>query len=226
MIKCLLIDDEPYARELLSEHIAAFDDVSIIAACKDVKEAAGVLQKHNVDLIFLDVNMPEISGMDFLKSTTNIPSVILTTAYRDYAIDAYEYGVIDYLVKPISFLRFAKAVDRYRKSYHVDRDVSIIIKSGGEMYKILPGQIEYIESSKEYITIICREQQFLIRSSMNNILQQLPPGSFLQIHRSYIIPVSKVIKVTASEVILNRNISLPIGRSFSKDVRNYFKQKL
>lgn len=226
MINCLLIDDEPYALELLEKYIADFKDMCIVSKCRGVQEAIPVLQTEKVDLIFLDVKMPKVTGIDFLTEMNNLPDVILTTAYRDFALQAYDFGVLDYLLKPISFMRFSKAIDRYKeKSAVVEQDemrVPVIFKSGFEYHKVIPADVLYIQSMKEYVSIVCVGNKYLVRSSMAEILLQLPANAFMQVHKSYIVPVNKVVSIAPSELVLNNNVKVPVGRSFAKVVKASF----
>lgn len=152
-----------------------------------------------------------------------MPEVVLTTAYREHALQAYEYGVLDYLLKPISFMRFAKAVERYKEK-HSDDIMSrpVIFKSGFEYHKVAPKDIVYIQSAKEYVYIICTGNRYLVRSTMGDILKQLPYDHFLQVHKSYIVPVLAIRSVAATDVILNNGDKIPLGRSFAKQVRAKF----
>lgn len=226
MINCLLVDDEPYALELLSKYIADFKDMNIVAKCRGVKEAIPILQSEKVDLLFLDVKMPKVTGIEFLQEMPHLPDVILTTAYRDYALQAYEFGVLDYLLKPISFIRFSKAIERYkdkRATILTDGMLRpIVFKSGFEYHKVIPTEILYIQSAKEYVSIVCTNGKYLVRSSMGDILSALPNDDFIQIHKSYIVPTKKIVSVGSAELMLNDNIKLPVGRSFAKAVRASF----
>lgn len=228
MINCLLVDDEPYALELLSKYIADFKNMVVAQKCRSVQEAIPVLQSENIDLIFLDVKMPKVTGMEFLAEMPNLPDVILTTAYRDYALQAYEFGVLDYLLKPISFVRFSKAIERYKEKHSVIDDAMlqpIIFKSGFEYHKVVPADIKYIQSAKEYVSIVCEDKKYLVRSSMSDILLQLPNDNFTQIHKSYIVPIREIVSVSSYELQLHNNVKLPIGRSFVKAVRSMFSSK-
>lgn len=229
MIKCLIVDDEPYAIKLIEKHVNAINDIEVVATCKNIAEAVNVLLSKNVDLMFLDVQMPEITGVEFLENMNVSPSVILTTAYREYAVQAYEFGVLDYLVKPISFMRFAKAIERYRQ-VNIDNNLTdeinlpIVIKSGTDYHRVVPADIVYIKSVREYVTIYCNDLQYLVRSSMNQMLSQLPDGAFVQVHKSYIVPVNSIITVTSTDVVLTDNNKIPLGKAFSDNVRRLFSR--
>ncbi|MEZ5015959.1 MAG: response regulator [Flavipsychrobacter sp.] len=227
MINCIVVDDEPYAIELLSKHIAAYEHINLVSKCRNIREAVSVLQSKQIDLMFLDVRMPDVTGMEFLESVSNRPKVILTTAYREYAIEAYEYGVIDYLLKPISFIRFAKAINRFQENITNAKTTNnllapVVLRSGSDYHKLIPEHIEYIKSAKEYVSIVCKETKLLVRSSMSSILQQLPEAAFIQTHKSYIVPINKIQSISSSEVLLVNGERIPIGRSYLDDVRKVF----
>ncbi len=226
MIRCLIVDDEPFAIELIQKHIEVYENMKVVATCKNVREAINVLQLNSVDLIFLDVRMPDVTGIEFLEHMDSSPKVILTTAYREYAVKAYEYGVLDYLVKPISFLRFAKAMDRYTQLTGSNKEkeilAPIVVKSGSEYHKVMPDEIDYLKSVKEYVAIFCGSNKYLVRSSMAEMIDQLPYGKFIQTHKSYIVPLNKIKSITASEVVLTNNDRVPLGRSFIETVRSKF----
>lgn len=225
MIKCLLIDDEPYALELLAKYIAEYNDMEVVAQCRSIASALPFLQSEQIDLLFLDVKMPKISGIEFLKEAGAIPAVILTTAYREYAVQAFEFGVLDYLLKPVSLLRFTKAVQRYRQQHAGkgnEKIQHVVVKAGFQYHKILLSDIQYIQSVKEYVSIVCDKDKYMVRSSMSDILLQLPDNDFLQIHKSYIVPLSHIRSVSATGVQLNTGVNLPLGRSFAGLVKTAF----
>jgi len=226
MIRCLLIDDEPYARQLLSKYIAEFNDMEVAGSCKSIQDAIPVLQSENIDLLFLDVKMPKVTGVEFLEQAKHLPEVVLTTAYREYAVQAYEFGVLDYLLKPVSFLRFAKAVDRFRQKQInavVDKmNQPVVFKSGFEYHKILPADILYIQSIKEYVSIVCSNGKYFVRSTMSEMLLQLPYSGFIQVHKSYIVANARIASVTSGKVLLEGDIDIPLGRSFARQVRTAF----
>lgn len=225
MIRCLLIDDEPYALELLAKYIAEFADMEVTAQCRSIDAALPVLQSQQIDLIFLDVEMPKMTGIEFLKEMDSVPYVIFTTAYREYAVQAFEFGVLDYLLKPISFLRFTKAVQRYRQQ-QTDKATEnihhIVVKSGFQYHKIQLSDIQYIQSVKEYVAIISSNEKYTVRSSMGEILSQLPDNEFIQVHKSYIVPLSRIRSISTTEVCLSGDVNLPLGRSFAHLVKTAF----
>ncbi len=228
--KCIIIDDEPLAIEVIENHLAKFEDFDIVAKCNNAITAFEIIHKKNIDLIFLDIQMPKITGVDFLKTLKNPPKVIFTTAYRDYAIDAYELDVIDYLLKPISFERFLKAINKY---YEVSgKDLTIYsaqannapipesytyIKADKKLYKVYLKDIIYIEALKDYVKVVCRKKSLVTKHQISSFEEKLPPEIFLRIHRSYIVNISMIEAFNTTEIdILDRQ--LPIGRSYKNQV--------
>lgn len=227
--RCIIVDDEPLAIEVIENHLSKFEDFEIVATCNNAVTAFEILRKKQVDLIFLDIQMPKITGVDFLKSLKHAPKVIFTTAYRDYAIDAYELDVIDYLLKPISFERFLKAINKF---YEVSgRDLTIFnsqestlttdpytyIKADKKMYKVYLKDIIYIEALKDYAKIICEKKSLITKHPISAFEEKLPSDLFIRIHRSYIVSVTKIEAFNSTEIdILDRQ--LPIGRSYKNQV--------
>lgn len=230
-VKCLIIDDEPLAIALIERHLAQFPGFTIAGKCKNVKETVKALLEHRIDLMFLDVHMPEIDGISFLTEKKNLPPVILTTAYREYALHAFELGVIDYLLKPISFLRFTKAIERFH-SFNitvktpdpVEEQKPLLLKTGNELQRVEPGDILYLQSQKDYINIITQNKKIMVRSSMSKILKQLPEGEFIQIHKSYIIPIKRIVSIGTHSVSLG-SIRLPVGQFYRSMLKNQFENK-
>lgn len=225
-IKCLLVDDEPLAISLLQNHISKLDYFEVVGTCPNALKAAEVLRTTAVDLLFLDIKMPQITGIDFLKTLKNPPAVIFTTAYREYALESYELEIIDYLLKPITFDRFFKATDRYlRISGPVNNKVIapaqedfIYIKNGPKFNKINTDAILYIESIKDYIVIHQKEDTKLTaKYKISDIEIELQDKSFLRIHRSFIINVKNITAFTAYDVEIGK-IEIPIGASYKEYV--------
>lgn len=223
-IKCLLVDDEPLAISLLQNHISKLDYFEVVGTCPNALKAAEVLRTTAVDLLFLDIKMPQITGIDFLKTLKNPPAVIFTTAYREYALESYELDIIDYLLKPITFDRFFKATDRYlRISAPVNSKVItplqedfIYIKNGPKFNKINVESILYIESVKDYIVIHQKENvKLTAKYKISDIEIELQDKNFLRIHRSFIINLKNITAFTAYDVEFG-NIEIPIGASYKE----------
>jgi len=225
-IRCIAVDDEPLALRVIESHIEKMQDIELIAKCSNAIDAFAVLKNKKIDLIFLDIQMPELTGLDFLKTLQNPPHVIFTTAYRNYAIDAFDLDVLDYLLKPISFERFLKSINKFynRKkesitnikqnanSYH-DTSSFIYIKKGKSMVKILVNNIIYIESLKDYVKIHTKEQTYLTKQQIKVFEEILPEDKFLRIHKSFIISLNSITSFSPSKIEINQTI-LPIGRTY------------
>jgi DNA-binding LytR/AlgR family response regulator len=224
--KCIIIDDEPIAIKVIQEHLERFENVECIQGFTKAIDAIEILSKKKIDLLFLDINMPGISGIEFLKSLSNPPKVIFTTAYRNFAVDAFDLNAIDYLVKPISFGRFLKAINKFltlektpeteRKEKEQTKDY-IIVKSDKKNYKILFNDILYIESLDNYIKVHTSEFSIICYESLSGIEKALPASDFIRIHRSYIVNYSRVDVFTSSFVeIAGRKFT--IGRNYKECV--------
>lgn len=230
-IKCLVVDDEPLAIRLIEKHIAKIDNLEVVATCNTALKAFEILNLQKIDLMFIDIKMPNITGIEFLKNLKNPPKTILTTAYRDYAIEGYDLGVVDYLLKPITFERFLKAVDKFLsetaksevKSKESVPDDFILVKSGIKNYKINMNDIVYIESLKDYIKInMVGDKNITSKYKIGDIQQELNEDNFLRIHRSFIINTAKITAFTMNEIEVS-NIEIPIGASYKEDVLLYLK---
>ena len=224
--KCIVIDDEPIAVKVIQEHLEKFENINCVKGFTKAIDAIEILNKENIDLLFLDINMPGISGIEFLKSLTNPPKVIFTTAYRNFAVDAFELDAIDYIVKPISFERFLKSINKFLSQIHThietERNIVgskeyIVLKSDKKNYKIKFSDILFIESLDNYIKVITSDLSIICYESLSNIEKLIPVSEFLRIHRSYIINMSKVDVFTSAFVEIG-NRRLTIGRNYKDEV--------
>jgi len=232
--KCIIIDDEPLAIALIEDHVSKFSNLEIVATCQNAIEGFEVLKTYQVDLIFLDIQMPMLTGIEFLKSLNNPPKVIFTTAYREYAIESYELEVVDYLLKPISFDRFFKALNKYfkateTKSVTVPAESKldattrhIYVNMNKKHYKILFEDILYAESLKDYVRIHTLETTIITKEKISDFEQKLP-ACFLRTHRSYIVNTNKITAFTAQDVEVGA-IEIPIGISYKQNVLEVLKQ--
>lgn len=222
--RCLIIDDEPLAIKLIQTHLSRLDSFEVAGECSNAIKAIEFLKKDKIDLMFLDINMPVITGLDFLKSLPNPPSVIITTAYREYAIEGYDLDVIDFLLKPISFERFLKAVNRYclrTRTFAREKAVSpessckkyIYIQDGKNVFKLPYDEVLYFEGYGEYVKVITTSKTYLVRDSLTEFENRLPVDSFLRIHKSYIVNLNKITGFSTIHVLL-KDAELPIGRIY------------
>ncbi len=227
-INCLIVDDEPVAREILELYIAKISQINLIKSCQNAMEAFDVLNSYKIDLILLDINMPEISGLQLAKAITKNSKIIFTTAYREYALDGFDLQAVDYLLKPISFDRFLKAVNKYFeinrhiKSEKKEKEIEIandfiFVRSNRKMVKLNFDSILYIESLSDYIKIFTKNKVLISRETMTNIASKLPEESFLRIHRSYLVSVNKIDKYTNEYIEINHK-AIPLSRTYKETV--------
>jgi len=231
--RCLIIDDEPLAIEAIQMHIEKLESLRLIATCNDAIQAFDILRNHQVDLIFLDIQMPQMTGLDFLRTLKNPPKVIFTTAYRDYAIEAFDLDVVDYLLKPVSFERFMQAVNKYFESTPGDlltgiskepiSDDFFYIKSDRKNVKIHFNEILYIESIKDYVKIVLKNKTVISKIMISQLIEQLPERAFLRIHRSYIIYIPNVEAFSSISVEVPGK-EIPIGRNYKNETLKTLKQ--
>jgi DNA-binding LytR/AlgR family response regulator len=219
--KCVIIDDEPIAIEVIRNHLENISNISVSESFTDPLEATQFLVSHNVDLLFLDIEMPAITGFGLLKSMTKKPQVIITTAHREYAAEAFDFQVLDYLLKPIPFDRFLKAINRFygvvnpASSEKTDQDIRdfIIVKADKKFHKVYTDDILYIESMDDFIRIHTAKSKLDIYDRLVGMEQKLPAGKFLRTHRSFLVNREKIESFSTSEVIIN-DIEIPVGKSF------------
>jgi two-component system LytT family response regulator len=222
-IKCLLVDDEPLAITLMEKHVAQLDFLEVTGTCPNAIKALEILKNTGVDLMFLDIRMPAINGIDFLKMLRNPPKVVITTAYREYALDGYDLDIVDYLLKPITFDRFFKAIERYMRSDNralpaltlpaVAEPLNIYIKSGYRNVRVNTDDILYMESLKDYVKIITAGGAITTKYRISDMENELSEKGFLRIHRSFIVNTKHVSAFTASDVEIGKT-ELPIGESY------------
>lgn len=231
-IKCLIVDDEPLAAKVIESYINRVEVLELSATCSTAVEAFNHLNSSKIDLIFLDIEMPQITGMDLITSLTNPPKIILTTAYREYAVESYEHGVVDYLLKPISFERFLKAIGKITLNQTVPKESElptetkqkfIFVKSNKKQVKVALDKILYIEGLKEYLQIITHDEKIISYLSLTYMQEKLPSDRFIRIHRSYIISIDKIKSFSASEVSLAAK-TIPIGNHYKQSALEALKK--
>jgi DNA-binding LytR/AlgR family response regulator len=230
LVNCIIVDDEQLAREVLETHLQKIDAVKVIASCKNATEAFNEISNNKIDLIFLDINMPEISGLSFAKSINQGIKIIFTTAYRAYAVDGFDLQAVDYLLKPISLNRLIQAVNKYlaeniitqqsdNVSFDEEKSDFVFVRSDRKMVKISFSDICYIESLSDYIKIHLENKSILTRETITNFEAKLPGNEFLRIHRSFIVAIAKINSFT-NEYVEVANKALTISRSYRKQVLN------
>lgn len=225
-LRCLIIEDEPLAAEILEDYIRDTPGLELAGLCRDALFALDFLQQHPVDLIFLDIHLPKLKGLDFLKTLVTPPKVILTTAYHEYALESYEHNVVDYLLKPIAFSRFLKAVNKIKPAETsalpalaaapAERPFHFF-NVNKKKVKVYFDEICYVESLKEYVRIFTASQSFVTKSQLGEFMVLLDRQAFIRIHRSFLVAKDKVTAFTTSEVEVAGK-SLPIGRSYREAV--------
>lgn len=225
-IACLIVDDEAMARDIIGSHLSKIEAINVIASCSHAMEAFQVISNHKIDLVFLDINMPDISGISFAKSINKNIKIIFTTAYRDYAVEGFELQAVDYLLKPISFERLLKAVNTYFDVYaNKESDINLVteshafmfVRSDRRMIKVDFNTIIYIESFSDYIKIHLANETIITRETITSIEAKLPNEQFLRIHRSFIIAIDKITSFTNEHVVIHDK-ALTISRSYKKSV--------
>ena len=233
-MKCIAVDDEPFALELISGYIQKTPFLEFSGGFTNPFKALSFLMSTPIDLVFLDINMPELSGIQLLKSLSSIPKVIFTTAYSEFGAESYDYNAVDYLLKPIKYERFLKAVNKAlgvtltKTEKAVNENLSehngcIFIKSGTQVYKIKAEDILFIEGTGNYMTFHTRNKKILSLLTMNETLQLLPSEMFVRIHKSYIISIKHIDIIEKHRVIIN-NTPIPVGITFREHFTNIIKK--
>lgn len=228
IIQCIIVDDEPVAREILENHLTKIEAIKVVANCKSAMDAFQVINSQDIDLIFLDINMPEISGLSFARSINKNIKIIFTTAYREYAVDGFDLQAVDYLLKPISFERLLQAVDKYLNENTVvtapvvheiipEKSESIFFRSDRKMVKICFNEILFIESLADYIKIHLKDKTVVTRETISNVEAKLPQKDFLRVHRSFIVSLGAITSFTNELVEIGKK-QIPISRSYRKSV--------
>jgi DNA-binding LytR/AlgR family response regulator len=229
-ITCVVLEDEIPAQNILKNYLSKLPGFELIAVFQAAIDANSFLANTDVDIVFLDINLPDISGIDFMKTIKNPPAIIITTAYPDYAVSSFELDtIVDYLVKPFSFNRFLKAVNKTKnwiqKTNSISEEsefTSIFLNVDKTLHKIILNDILYLESDRNYLTIVTKTKRLSYIDSLKSWKEKLPSNQFIQVHKSYIINSKSVDKISGNEVYLNAN-RIPIGRTFKQDLLQYLK---
>ncbi|MFD1161028.1 MULTISPECIES: LytR/AlgR family response regulator transcription factor [Hwangdonia] len=226
-IKCVIIDDEPLAISVIENHLKNFDNIEVVETFSNPVKAFGVLQQEKIDLVFLDINMPQMTGFTFIENLNVKPLIVITTAYREYAVKSFELDVLDYLVKPIPFNRFLKTINKvYQHAYTnaptgdaaLNQEPHIFLKVDKKLIKVNLNDILFIESLKDYIKIATTLGDYVVHKSLTAISEELPQSNFIRVHRSYNISINKIAALEGNTIeIAGRRI--PIGRNYLKQTK-------
>lgn len=226
-IKCVIIDDEALAIKVIEDHLKNFDYMEVVATYTNPLKAYALLEQEKIDVIFLDINMPQLTGFAFIENLSYKPAIVITTAYREYAVKSYEMDVLDYLVKPIPFSRFLKTINKVSQraavnatpaEVNLQQEPHIFLKVSKKLVKVNLNDILYIESLKDYIKVITTLGDYVVHKSLTAISEELPQSSFIRVHRSYSISINKIKSVEGNTIeIAGRKI--PIGRNYVKVAR-------
>ncbi|MFC0778711.1 LytR/AlgR family response regulator transcription factor [Flavobacterium sp. HJSW_4] len=227
-IKCVLIDDEPLAIKVLENYFTNFTDFEVIATFTNSLEALDFINSNAVDAVFLDINMPMMTGFELISLIENKTKVIITTAFREFAAESYDLDVLDYLVKPIPLPRFIKCINKITTEYNLKNNIKvetakgdshIFIKVDKKMMKINIEEILFVEGMKEYIKVVTPDKTYITHKSLTSLSEELPADRFLRIHKSYVIALNKVKSIEGNRVQI-QSYNIPIGRNYSKEVKN------
>ncbi|WP_254561050.1 LytR/AlgR family response regulator transcription factor [Dyadobacter diqingensis] len=229
-LKCIIVDDEPLAREVLEGHLQKLDHITSVVQFGNAHDALKYLENHETDIIFLDIEMPEMTGIEFLKVLPHPPITIFTTAYRDYAFEGFELGVIDFLLKPISFARFAQAVEKSREflilkdqNTNLENNLpeeiqsSVFVKSGVQRIKLQFDDVTHIQGLKDYAIIYTYSGKIVIKGSIKAMLDIFPGKIFIRIHKSFIVSIPKISRIDRNRILINGQ-QLPIGRNYREEL--------
>ena len=219
-MKCLIVDDEPLSLDVLEKYIMDIPGLELVGRCLDAFAAMSMIKEKEVDLVFLDINMPKLSGINMLKTMDQYPEIIFTTAYPEYAVEGFELDVLDYLVKPISFARFVKSIEKAKRKLQSNKDEVtvpsfIMVKSNKRLYKVAHADILYIQSMGDFVKIHTPEKVYISSDTLKNIETQLPQKLFLRTHKSYIISLESVKYLDGNQVIIGKE-TLPIGFTYKE----------
>ena len=222
-IKCIIIDDEPLAIKVIQSYLLEFPNIDLIGTYKNPIEALNTIERNKIDIVFLDIHMPKMSGLDFIRNIESKPHFIITTAYREYAVESFDLDVLDYLVKPIPFSRFLRSINKLTQQVYKDQNNSsennqfdksfIFLKVDKKLIKVKFKDIFYIESLRDYIKVFTKSGDYLVHKSLTGITEELPKNQFLRIHRSFTIALDKIDAVEGNSVQIT-NKRIPIGRKY------------
>ncbi len=228
--RCLIVDDEPLAIQLLQNHLVQLDTFEVRATAGNAINALEILKTKEIDLLFCDIKMPNLTGFDLLKTIKNPPKTIITTAHREFALDGYEYDIVDYLLKPITFERFFKAIEKYFDSvkpttiaYPTQSDSTLTFKSNNTFFRLQIEDILYIESQKDHVKIVLKEQEIKAKYKISNLENELQHRGFLRIHRSFMVNKKHIVAYTVTHVQVSK-YSIQIGAGYKELVMKALKE--
>lgn len=223
MMTCIAIDDEPKALEVIERYCQKTGLVHLKASFREPVKAIEFLNREKVELIFLDINMPDISGMQLLQTLSPRPLVVFTTAYSQYAVESYELNALDYLLKPVTFERFLMAINKAAAALasknNPDEDAAILIKSGPQTYRVKVSEILYLEKDGNYITVHLKDGNILIRENMGDIFDLVPAADFIRVHKSYVVAIRHISMIEVHQLIVNGE-KIPIGSTYRDSLRD------
>lgn len=225
-LNCLIIDDEPVARNGMEEYVREVDFLNLVAKCENPLKAASYLKEQRIDLLLLDIHMPKLSGIEFLKTLKDPPMAIFTTAYSEYALEGYSLDIIDYLMKPVSFDRFLRAVQKASDFFSLKHQIRPVeqeyffIKCDSKYERINFSELLFVESLQNYVVIHTAERKYITYLTLSAVEEQLPQQQFMKIHKSYLIALNKVKAIEGNEVVLHNNHHIPISRALKDEVMN------
>lgn len=230
--RCLIIEDEPLAAEVISDYIAELPFLELVEVCHSATQGLAALQKNQIDLIFLDLHLPGIKGFDFIRTLRNPPQVIVTTAYHEYALEGYSLDIIDYLLKPVDFPRFLKAVNKVQKpteegdqtgTKKEQKEEIVLLKEGRNNIPVVLSEITYIEGQRDYVLVNTAAQTVKTKSTLAAIQERLIHGDFIRIHKSFIVSRKAISAFSRTKLIVN-GTELPVGRKYAEVVQNELHQ--
>ncbi len=232
MIKCIAIDDEPLAVKKIAGYIQKIPFLELVAECRSASEAMPIISQNEIQLLFIDINMPDINGMDFVKSLANPPYIVFTTAYSEYAVEGFQVEAVDYLLKPISFGNFLKAANKVKNLIELTTNSQkeslsttanhLFVKSEYKLIRIELDDIKYIESQHEYIKIyLINSNAVVTQISMKNIEEQLPSDRFMRVHRSFIVNLARVSVIERNRIVFDDKIYIPISEQYKEKFQEY-----
>jgi DNA-binding LytR/AlgR family response regulator len=233
MIRCIIVDDEVLAQQVIQNHIQRIESLKLVGVCYNAIEATELLRQQDVDLIFLDIQLPGMTGLHFLRTLENPPLVVLTTAYAEYALESYEFSVIDYLLKPISFERFNKTVSKLLEGRLFTQGIPsrsnpqtdyIFIKSGSKFFKVNFSEIVYIQGMKDYLKIHTNDYKLVTHQTMTDMEDLLPARQFIRVHKSYIVSLAFIKSIYSNDIEIG-GATIPIGNSYKNKLMDYVSRK-